>query len=123
MNTKRSLLVIAAMAAMSLIGSRAEAAAVWKNANVYILELPDPNHNCIFFTLFDVVEADPAIPGSPWFAIPVSQNGYSEMYNLLLRSKVDGLHIGVVTSGAPAAGCTAISNTQPIVGITYLYII
>lgn len=123
MDAKRSLLVIAAMAVMSLIGSRAEAITAWKDATVLILELPDPNHNCIFFTLFDVTEADPAIPGSPWFAIPVSQNGSSEMYNLLLRSKVDRLQIGVVTSGAPAAGCTAISNTQPIVGITYLYII
>src|SRR5271155_5649542 len=121
MSAKRSLLVIAAMASMTLIGSRAEAETAWKNANVLILELPDPKHNCIFSTLFDVAEADPAIPGSPWFAIPLSQNGSSEMYNLLLRSKVDGLHIGVVTSGAPAAGCTAISNTQPIVGISYLY--
>ena len=123
MNTKRSLLVIAAMALMTLIGSRAEAETSWKNASVLILELPDPNHNCIFFTLFDIEQADPAIPGSPWFAIPMSQNGSSEMYNLLLRSKTEGLPIGVVTSGAPAAGCTAISNTQPIVGITYLYLL
>ena len=121
MNTKRSLLVIAAMALMTLSGPRAEAEASWKQS-VMILELPDPNHNCIFFTLFDVAEADPSIPGSPWFAIPMSQNGSSEMYNLLLRSKLEGLPIGVVTSGAPAAGCTAISNTQPIVGITYLYL-
>jgi hypothetical protein len=121
MNAKRSLLVIAAMALTTLIGSRAEAEASWKQS-VMILELPDPNHNCIFFTLFDVAEADPSIPGSPWFAIPMSQNGSSEMYNLLLRSKLEGLPIGVVTSGAPAAGCTAISNTQPIVGITYLYL-
>jgi hypothetical protein len=123
MNAKRSLLVIAAMALMTLTGSRAEAETSWKNANVSVLELPDPNHNCIFFTLVDVVEADPSIPGSPWFAIPLSQNGSAEMYNLLLRSKVHGLQIGVVTSGAPAAGCTAISNTQPIVGITYLYLL
>jgi hypothetical protein len=123
MNAKRGLLAIAAMAAMSLLGYRAEAVTVWKNATVLILELPDPTHNCIFFTLFDIVEADPVIPGSPWFAIPASQNGFLEMYNLLLRSKIDGLQIGVVTSGAPAAGCTAISNSQPIVGITYLYII
>ena len=122
MNAKRSLLVIAAMALTALIGSRAEAEASWKQS-VMILELPDPNHNCIFFTLFDVAEADPSIPGSPWFAIPMSQNGSSEMYNLLLRSKLEGLPIGVVTSGAPAAGCTAISNTQPIVGITYLYLL
>ena len=122
MNAKRSLLVIAAMALTTLIGSRAEAEASWKQS-VMILELPDPNHNCIFFTLFDVAEADPSIPGSPWFAIPMSQNGSSEMYNLLLRSKTEGLPIGVVTSGAPAAGCTAISNTQPIVGITYLYLL
>jgi hypothetical protein len=123
MNAKRSLLAFAAVAVMTLVGSRAEAEATWKNANVLILELPDPNHNCIFFTLVDVAEADPAIPGSPWFAIPVSQNGSSEMYNLLLRSKIDGLHISVATSGAPAAGCTAITNTQPIVGITYLYLL
>jgi hypothetical protein len=121
MNAKNGLLVIVAMAGMSLLGYRADAAA-WEKASVSILELPDPTHNCIFFTLRDVDEADPAIPGSPWFAIPASQNGFLEMYNLLLRSKVDGLQIGVVTSGAPAPGCTAISNTQPIVGITYLYI-
>ena len=123
MNTKRSLLVIAAMALMTLSGPRAEAEASWENAIVSVLELPDPNHNCIFFTLVDVAEADPSIPGSPWFAIPMSQNGSLEMYDLLLRSKIEGLPIGVVTSGAPAAGCTAISNTQPIVGITYLYLL
>jgi hypothetical protein len=123
MNAKGSLLVIAAMALMTLIGSRAEAETSWENARVLVLELPDPNHNCIFFTLVNVAQADPTIPGSPWFAIPMSQNGSSEIYNLLLRSKLDGLPIGVVTSGAPAAGCTAISNTQPIVGITYLYLL
>lgn len=123
MNAKRSLLVVAAMALMTLIGSRAEAETSWENAKVSVLELPDPNHNCIFFTLVNVAQADPTIPGSPWFAIPMSQNGSSEMYNLLLRSKLEGLPISVVTSGAPAAGCTAISNTQPIVGITYLYLL
>jgi hypothetical protein len=67
------------MALTTLIESRVEAENILENANVLVLELPDPNHNCIFFTLVDVAEADPSIPGSPWFAIPMSQNGSSEM--------------------------------------------
>ena len=71
--------------------------------------------------LVNVAEADPAFPASPWIAIPVSQNGFQQMYDLLLRSKLGGT-VGVVTSGAAASGCADPSSNQPIVGVNYLYL-
>jgi hypothetical protein len=113
--------VLLAAAVMTLFALRIEAATSWEKARVSILELPDPGHDCVFFTLVGVNEADPAFPGRPWIAIPVSQNGFQQMYDLLLRSKLGGT-VGVVTSGAAAPGCTPLGSNQLIVGVTYLYL-
>lgn len=118
MNIKLNALLVS-IAVMMLLGFRAEAA-TWAGAPVSILELPDPGHNCIFFTLTNVSEADPAFPGNPWMAIPASQIGFQQMYELLLRVKLGGGAIGVVTSGAAAPGCTPLDSSRPIVGVTYL---
>jgi hypothetical protein len=122
MDPRRAVLTaLMVMGVTSVLEARAEAG-LWEKATVSTLELPDPGHNCVFFTLVNNNEADPAFPGSPWFAIPVSQNGFLQMYDLLLRSKLDKIPIGVVTSGTAATGCTAIGSSQPIVGVTYLYL-
>jgi hypothetical protein len=125
MNTKISIYsrVLLASAVTMLLAFRIEAATIWEKARVSILELPDPGHDCVFFTLVNVHEADPAFPGSPWIAIPASQNGFQQMYDLLLRAKLGGGgSVGVVTSGAAASSCMGLGSSQPIVGVSYLYL-
>jgi hypothetical protein len=85
-------------------------------ATVAYLEPPASNQGCVWFTLAGVPQADPALPNSPWFAIPTSQLGYSELYAALLSAKVAGNQVQVVTTGAVAGGsCSAYAGVAAVI--------
>jgi hypothetical protein len=71
-----------------------------------ILQLQPPNYNvdCVWFSLVGVAQADPINPGSPWFGLPRTQTGYSEMFAVLLAAKLSGATLSVVTTGSAAGG-------------------
>lgn len=94
-------------------------ATTWDSYLVGSIEMPDPARNCLFFELTGVAEADPAVPGSAWMAIPATQNGYSQIVAFLLWARSTGTPIGVVTSGAAATG--GCSGNGPIVGVNNIY--
>lgn len=73
-------------------------------ATVLQLQPPVNNEDCVFFTLTGVSEADPSDPGSPWFAMPRTQTGFSEVYAALLAAKIAGATVMVSTTGNPAGG-------------------
>jgi hypothetical protein len=59
---------------------------------------------CFFFSLVGVAVADPVVPNSPWFAIPLAQTGFSQAYALMLSAKTTGATVIVSTTGALAGG-------------------
>jgi len=91
-----------------LIGAVATApaaqAATYLGKAVTILQSPTPTQNCLYFQLSGVAQADPVAPNNPWFAVPSTQNGYSQIYATLLAARVAGTTVGVVTSGNFAGG-------------------
>ena len=74
-------------------------AASWMNKNVAALQPMHKPADCFYFTLEGVSEADPAIPGNAWFAVPRSQNGAKDSYALLLAAKLSGQPVVVTTTG------------------------
>ena len=68
------------------------------------IQPPNSSVDCLWFQLNGVAQADPINPNSPWFAIPRTQNGYNELYALLLAAKLGGLTLQLATTGAAAGG-------------------
>jgi hypothetical protein len=96
-------LAVAATAANALLANMAMSA---QNYTALIAQVQSPNYNedCVWFTLVGVPQADPILPNSPWFALPRTQIGYSEIYAILLAAKLSGSSLNVVTTGAAAGG-------------------
>jgi hypothetical protein len=68
--------------------------------------MPD-DRDCVFFTLAGEPNVDPSVALTPWIAIPRTQNGFREIYAMLLWAKTTGAHVNVTTTGAAAnATCT-----------------
>ena len=112
----------ALFASAMLLACGHSGAEVWDHALLSTVELPDASHNCIFFKLQNVPQADGAFPNNPWMAIPATQVGFAQMYDVLVRQKSGGrFTLGVVTSGAAAPGCAS-ANFSEIVGVTYIYL-
>jgi hypothetical protein len=93
--------------ASNLIVPPAGAAVTWTAKTVANLFPPD-GRGCFFFTLEGVSEADPVLPGSYWFAVPITYQGYKELVSLLYLDKATGTTINVVTSGKTACGFSTI---------------
>jgi len=78
--------------------------------------VPPDSRPCVFFSIIGVSEADPTVkPGWPWFAVRQSQNGFKELYALLLSAKLSGNPVIVSTTGA------AVSECDGYVGVSNAY--
>ena len=77
-----------------------------------------PDHRpCMFVFLVGVSQADPVVmPGHPWIAIRQSQNGFREIYALLLAAKASGQSVTIQTTGAGVAECDGYVGAS---GISY----
>jgi hypothetical protein len=100
MNTKTILM--AAIAGMLFFDQVALSAQY--TSTVYQVQAPNFNRDCLYFTLSGITQADPINPNSPWFAVPRTQIGYSELYAMLLAAKLSGASISAGTTGAVAGG-------------------
>jgi hypothetical protein len=59
----------------------------------------------MYFQLSGVTQADSTVvANNPWFAIPSTQNGFDEIYAMLLSAKLTSGSLTVTTSGALAGG-------------------
>jgi hypothetical protein len=67
--------------------------------------VPPDARPCAFFSLSGVAQADPVLPGQPWIAIRQSQNGFKEIYAMLLAAIHSGVPITVATTGVAVAEC------------------
>lgn len=72
-------------------------------AFVSYVQSPTPSANCVYFQLAGVTSADSVAPG-PWFAIPATQNGFSQMMAILMSVKLAASPVQVTTTGALAGG-------------------
>lgn len=67
----------------------------------------EPAHKttaCFYFTLEAVTTADPAAPGSEWFAMERNANGVKEILAALLAARISATPVTVYTSGALVCG-------------------
>jgi hypothetical protein len=87
------VITIAAVAASSSVAFSAS----WVNKNVANLQSMFSGADCFYFTLEGVSEADPVVPGSPWFAVPRTQFGAKDGYAMLLSAKLSGQSVVVTT--------------------------
>ena len=74
------------------------------STTVLQIQSPASTADCLWFTLSGVPQADPILPNNPWFAIPRTQNGFGELYAMLLSAKLSGSTVWVSTTGAAAGG-------------------
>ena len=86
-------------------------------ATVQQLQPPLSSQDCVYFTLTNVAQADPAVSSSAWFAFPRAQTGFGELYAALLGAKLSGATINVVTTGNPAGGACG-----PYAGVYYIVV-
>ena len=77
--------------------------------------VPPDYRPCAFFSLVGVAEASTVKPGWPWFAIRQTQNGFKELYALLLSAKLTGTPVIVNATGV------AVSECDGYVGISNAY--
>jgi hypothetical protein len=61
-------------------------------------------NSCFYFSMVGVPIADPVIPNSPYYAIPLAGTGFAQAYALLLSAKVAGSTVNVVSTGGWAGG-------------------
>lgn len=62
------------------------------------------SNSCFYFSLVGIAVADPVIPNSPYYAIPLAGTGFAQAYALLLSAKVAASTVNVVSTGGWAGG-------------------
>lgn len=93
----------------------ATAQQTYANQSIGLVQTPTATANCAYFQLIGVAQADPSVPGDAWFAIPTTQNGYNEIFAILIAAKLAGATVTVGTTGAVAGGSC---GTNP--GVNYV---
>jgi hypothetical protein len=84
-------------------------------ATIAQLQAPSFNQDCIWFTLTGVGTADSAVSPSPWFALARTQTGFTEIYAMLLATKMSGATVAVLTTGLNAGGvCSAYAGVAQV---------
>jgi hypothetical protein len=76
----------------------------YNSATITFISSPTPSANCVYFMLAGVTQADPVSQGNSWFAVPATQNGFSQIYAMLLSVKLVGGTVNVTTTGTLAGG-------------------
>lgn len=66
------------------------------------------NRSCLFFQLDGVIEADPVMPGNPWFALPKSAPNFQEMHSWILSARLSNTPLNVTTDGTVSCGTATV---------------
>ena len=98
-----------------LISMTAYSQSAQSGKNVQIIEPPDLNRLCLFFTLVGVPVADPGVPGGgPWFAVEQAHPGYKEIYAALMIASVTGRTVTVITTGQALTACSNLARVNVV---------
>jgi hypothetical protein len=80
-------------------------AATWTNKTIVQVQPGHASTDCYYFTLQGVSQADPVVPGSPWFAINRNTNSAAkELLSGLVAAHMSGRSVTVYTSGQATCG-------------------
>lgn len=92
------------LAFAALITGTASTAAVQMYHGKRVFEIHvDTTRPCVLFRLDGITDADPANPGSPWFAVLRTHGAYDELFAMLLSAKVSNRNISIWTDGITTA--------------------
>jgi len=80
------------------------------NHQVLTVFSPDSSRPCLFFQMDGVSEADPIVAASPWFAVPMSHNGYNLIQAMLLTLFTAGKNLNIKTTGGTACGFAEVDS-------------
>ena len=106
----RSTIVAIAGALFVSLSHEAKAWTQYTSKEVTLLELN--TSGCHFFQISGVAQADPAVPNSPWFAIPITAgNNAKEMLAVILTARATGTPLNrVVANGNIACGAAEVGT-------------
>jgi hypothetical protein len=100
----RRILYAGVLIAAAAVSPVASASGPYVGATITLIQTPTPTANCFYFMLAGVGEADPVAPGNAWFAVSSTQNGFTQLYAMVIAAKLAGNPVTVVTTGALAGG-------------------
>jgi hypothetical protein len=113
--SKRSLFTLPVVALMLTSLTQPAHAVVHHIGKEVGVIMPPDTRDCVFFQLVGVSQPDPVAPGIPWIAVPRTQQGFKEIYALLLLAKGSGMQLTIETNS------TAQSNCAGAVGVWQIY--
>lgn len=67
--------------------------------SVTVIQSVEYSWLCSFFQLEGVSEADPAVPGNAWFALPQDHPGYDELVAMIISAQAGDGKVDVFTDG------------------------
>ena len=105
--TSRVLSAVAGLAAV-VSGGNALADTSHSTKLIQYLQSSGSGGQCMYFTLIGVNEADPLVPGNPWFAIPLNHPTAKEIFAILSAAKISDKTVSVRTSTTTACGYAAV---------------
>ena len=103
----------ARLATALLLGSTLCQAVDWNGYAVNVVR-PGGDRPCTLFQLVGVTQADPLVPGSPWFSVPNTTPEYKEMIATLLAAKFSGSTLNISTSGTVASACGGYASVSAL---------
>lgn len=109
MRLKQAILFAVALAGVAA----GPASATTYRTNQYIAVTLVDTRPCLFFYLQGAGEADPVVPGAPWFAVPTSNPNYQTMASTVLSAKLSHQPLQVQTDGSTSCGFA----TASVVGL------
>ena len=109
----RKIPSLVAVSSMLLGASQmANAWTQYTNLEVTVVELNTTG--CHFFKISGVTQADPVVPNSPWFAIPVTAGSNAkELLALVMTARITGTPLSrVVANGNIACGAAELGTVD-----------
>lgn len=106
---KLKLSHLSVLVAFLVLPSISYSAIQWNSKSVGQLQSAAIGADCIYFTLIGVNEADPVMPGNPWFAMARTQYGAKDTYAMLLSAKLTGQLVSVVTTNTVVCGYAGVN--------------
>lgn len=95
---RKLAIVSLAGAALTMTAAPANAAS-HLNKTVTVIQSVEYSRLCSFFQLEGVSEADPAVPGNAWFALPQDHPGYDELVAMIISAQAGDGKVDVFTDG------------------------
>lgn len=72
----------------------------------------DSTRPCAIFRLEGVDQADPVLPGAPWFVLPRSHSAFTELFAMLLTAKATNLPVNIHTRGTRTNECEGFATVE-----------